>query len=95
MPVSALVDAPKRKTLCAAQVYSQMRRLFMLILSSLLLAGLLPACTGLEPAAISAGATAAQSGATFFTQGRFVSVELTSFDDAGFAVRAADEELAL
>jgi hypothetical protein len=53
------------------------------------------ACTGLEPAAISAGASAAQSGATFFTQGKFSSVELVGFDDAVQAVRMAGEEMSL
>ena len=56
---------------------------------------ILAGCTGLEPAAISAGATAAQSGATFFTQGRFSSIELTEFKDAEIAVRAAAGEMSL
>ncbi len=52
-------------------------------------------CTGLEPAAISAGASAAQSGATFFTQGRFTAVELASFTDALDAVHAAATDMSL
>jgi len=52
-------------------------------------------CTGLEPAALSAGASAAQSGATFFTQGRFTSIELARFDDAERAIRAAAKEMSL
>ena len=55
----------------------------------------LSACTGLEPAALSAGASAAQSGATFFTQGRFTSIELARFDDAEKAIRAAADEMSL
>lgn len=55
----------------------------------------LSSCTGLEPAAISAGASAAQSGATFFTQGKFSSVELAGFEDAMKAVGKAAEEMSL
>lgn len=55
----------------------------------------LSACTGLEPAVIGASATAAQSGATFFSRGKFRSFELVRFDDAVVAVRVAAEKLSL
>lgn len=52
-------------------------------------------CTGLEPAAISAGASAAQSGVTFFSRGKLRSFELVEFDDAVTALRAAAARLSL
>jgi len=52
-------------------------------------------CTGLEPAVLGASATAAQSGATFFSRGKFRSFELVRFDDAVTAIRAAAEKLSL
>lgn len=52
-------------------------------------------CTGLEPAAISAGASAAQSGVTFFSRGKLRSFELVEFDDALTALRAAAKRLSL
>lgn len=52
-------------------------------------------CTGLEPAAISAGASAAQSGVTFFSRGKLRSFELVGFDDAVVAVRRAAARLSL
>lgn len=55
----------------------------------------LTACTGLEPAVIGASATAAQSGATFFSRGKFRSFELVRFDDAVIAIRIAAEKLSL
>ncbi len=55
----------------------------------------IPACTGLEPAVIGAGATAAQSGATFFARGKFRSFELVRFDDALTAMRDAAGKLSL
>lgn len=50
-------------------------------------------CTGLEPAAIGAGASAAESGVTFFTRGKARSFEPVLFTDAVAAVRAAVERL--
>jgi hypothetical protein len=55
----------------------------------------LTACTGLESAVIGASATAAQSGATFFSRGKFRSFELVRFDDAVIATRVAAEKLSL
>lgn len=52
-------------------------------------------CTGLEPAAISAGASAAQTGATIFTQGKLTTFEPVRFGDCVTAVRAAGQRLGL
>lgn len=52
-------------------------------------------CTGLEPAVIGAGASAAQSGATFFSRGKFRSFELVRFNDAVVAMREAAGKLSL
>lgn len=52
-------------------------------------------CTGLEPAAISAGASAAQSGVTFFSRGKLRSFELVTFEDALEAVRRAGARLSM
>jgi hypothetical protein len=52
-------------------------------------------CTGLEPAAISAGASAAQSGVTLFSRGKLRSFELVEFDDAVAALRVAAKRLSL
>lgn len=52
-------------------------------------------CTGLEPAAISAGASAAQSGVTFFSRGKLRSFELVKFEDAVEAMRRAGARLSM
>lgn len=52
-------------------------------------------CTGLEPAAISAGASAAQSGVTFFSRGKLRSFELVKFADAVEAMRRAGARLSM
>lgn len=51
-------------------------------------------CTGLEPAAISAGASAAQTGVTFITRGKARTFELAKFEDVVIAVQRAGEKLA-
>lgn len=51
-------------------------------------------CTGLEPAAIGAGATAAESGVTFFSKGKARSFEPAVYSDVLAAVRAAGAALA-
>lgn len=56
---------------------------------------LLPACTGLEPAAISAGASAAQTGASFLTQGKLSKFEPVLYEDAVAAMYAAVGKLSL
>ncbi|MBX3386669.1 MAG: DUF3568 family protein [Phycisphaeraceae bacterium] len=55
----------------------------------------LPACTGLEPAAISAGASAAQTGATVFTQGKLTTFEPVEFHEAVESLRIAADRLNL
>ncbi len=52
-------------------------------------------CTGLEPAAISAGASAAQTGVTFITRGKARTFELASFDDVVTAVHRAGDKLGM
>jgi hypothetical protein len=53
-----------------------------------------PACTGLEPAALTAGASAAETGVTFFVKGKARSFEVAGFEDALTAMRRAGDELA-
>jgi hypothetical protein len=55
----------------------------------------LPACTGLEPAAIGAGATVAQSATTVLDRGKARMVERVGRTDALAAARRAGEALAL
>lgn len=52
-------------------------------------AGLGWGCTGLEPAAIGAGASAAETSASFFAKGQVTSFEAVGFDDAVTAAREA------
>lgn len=52
-------------------------------------------CTGLEPAAVSAGATAAQSGISILERGKARSFELARFPDVVDALRRAGERLEL
>jgi hypothetical protein len=56
--------------------------------------GALSACTGLEPAAIGAGATAAESGVTFFSKGKARSFEPAVYGDVVAAVDRAAAALA-
>lgn len=55
----------------------------------------LGACTGLEPAIIGAGATAAETGVTVFTKGKAVRFEPARYEDVLTALRAAAKRLAL
>lgn len=55
----------------------------------------LSACTGLEPAALSAGASVAQTGVTIFDRGKARTIERADFDDAVAAIRRAAAKLAL
>ncbi len=81
-------------SLCAAINASALQRTASLgLLTGIAL--LHSACTGLEPAAISAGASAAQTGATFITQGKLTKFEAVTFDDAVAAMRAAASRLSL
>lgn len=52
-------------------------------------------CTGLEPAAIGAGASAAETSASFFAKGRVTSFEAVGIDDAIEAVRTSVATLRL
>ncbi len=52
-------------------------------------------CTGLEPAALSAGASVAQTGVTVFDRGKARTIELARFDDVVGATRRAIAELSL
>jgi len=76
-------------------VYWHMASCRSILIALGLLAAAAGGCTGLEPAVIGASATAAQSGATFFSRGKFRSFELVRFDDAVVAIRAAAEKLSL
>ena len=55
----------------------------------------LAACTGLEPAALSAGASVAQTGVTIFDRGKARTIERADFDDAVAAIRRATSKLSL
>lgn len=55
----------------------------------------LGACTGLEPAIVGAGATAAETGVTIFTKGKVVRFEAARYQDVLTALRAAAQRLAL
>jgi hypothetical protein len=61
----------------------------------MVVAGLLGACTGLEPSAVSAGASVAQTGVTIFDRGKARTVELAEFDDVVDAARRAAARLSL
>ena len=63
----------------------------LLLAASLCAAG----CTGLEPAALSAGASVAQTGVTILDRGKARTVERATFDDALAAVRRAAAKLSL
>ncbi len=63
----------------------------LMLAAPLLLAG----CTGLEPAALSAGASVAQTGVTILDRGKARTVERATFDDALNAVRRAAANLSL
>ncbi|MFN7020203.1 MAG: hypothetical protein ACK4WH_02595 [Phycisphaerales bacterium] len=52
-------------------------------------AGLVPGCTGLEPAVIGAGASAAETSASFFAKGQVTTFEAVGFDDTVTAAREA------
>lgn len=52
-------------------------------------AAAIPACTGLEPAAVGAGASAAESGVAFFAKGQATTFEPVMFVDAVAAARRA------
>lgn len=52
-----------------------------------LLGAALPACTGLEPAAVSAGASAAESGVSIFTQGKVQKFEPAPYERVLAAMR--------
>lgn len=52
-------------------------------------------CTGLEPSAVSAGASVAQSGVTFFGRGKAQSFELATVEEVAAAVRRTGERMAL
>lgn len=65
-------------------------------LASVLLAGLgLTSCTGIEPAIVGAGATAAESSASLFERGKVTAFEAVQFGDAVDAVRVTAERLDL
>lgn len=55
----------------------------------------LSGCTGLEPAALSAGASVAQTGVTIFDRGKARTIERAGFDDAVAAMRRATAKLSL
>jgi len=55
----------------------------------------LPACTGLEPAAVSAGTSVAQTGVTILDRGKARVVEMVSYDEALAAVYGAADKLSL
>ena len=66
-----------------------------LLLIAIVIACGLAGCTGLEPAAVSAGASVAQTGVTIFDRGKARTVELARFDDAAEAARRAAARLSL
>jgi len=55
----------------------------------------LPACTGVEPTAVSAGTSVAQAGVTIFDRGKVRDVELVRYQDAVTAVQRAADRLSL
>lgn len=55
----------------------------------------LPACTGLEPAVVGAGASAAESGVSFFERGKVTGFEPVHYADTVDAVRFTAERLKL
>lgn len=55
----------------------------------------LTACTGLEPAIVGAGASAAETGVTVFTKGKVVRFEPARYGDVLTALRTAAKRLAL
>jgi hypothetical protein len=67
------------------------RRSLLLALPAVVLG----ACTGIEPAIVGVGATAAETGVTVFTKGKVVRFEPARYDDALTALRAAAKRLAL
>jgi hypothetical protein len=68
-------------------------RVCLLILVGL--AGAAGGCTGLEPAALEAGTTVAQTGVTMFDKGKARTVELARFDEVVQAARLAAARLSL
>ncbi len=71
------------------------RRLVVMATFALAAGVPLAGCTGLEPAVVGAGATAAESGASLFERGKVTGFEPVRFEDAVDAVRYTAEKLAL
>jgi len=59
------------------------------------LLGAIPACTGIEPAVIGAGATAAETGVTLLDTGSLKTFELARFEDLVAAAERAGASLGL
>lgn len=62
-----------------------------LAVAALLLLLSLSGCTGLEPAAVGAGVSAAQSGGAFLSRGKAGSYELATFEESLEAARRAGD----